>query len=231
VNDVYKRYLVKDGSTRHYVGISYGATFVLLVLGIGLGLKAESINQVTQIIVNGLWGGYAAPNVLKWYWWRFNGHGYFWGMLAGMVVAACQPLLAPDWHTLAWSPVVVAAATAASVLASLLTRPDDAGTLESFYRNVRPWGFWGPVHARIVSAEPGFEKNRDFWRDSLNVLVAIVWQFQLVTIPLFLILQRWQSLWICVAILVVTTLLLKRGWYDRLERGDEPPSSPVEAGG
>ncbi len=35
-------------------------------------------------ITAALWGGYAAPNILKWHWWRLNGYGYFWGMVAGI---------------------------------------------------------------------------------------------------------------------------------------------------
>lgn len=31
------------------------------------------------------WGGYMVVNVLKWFWWCFNGYGYFWGMMVGMV--------------------------------------------------------------------------------------------------------------------------------------------------
>ena len=41
-----------------------------------------------------LGGGYTAANVLKWHWWRFNGYGYFWGMLAGMLAGRdCFPTL------------------------------------------------------------------------------------------------------------------------------------------
>ncbi len=42
-------------------------------------------------IVSGLWGGYTASNVLKWYWWRFNGYGYFWGMVAGIAASLTIP--------------------------------------------------------------------------------------------------------------------------------------------
>jgi len=218
VNDVYKRYLVKRQSDRHYVFASYAATLVVLIVGVSLGLVADSINQVTQIIVNGLWGGYAAANVLKWYWWRFNGYGYFWGMLVGMLVAASQPAFAPEWHPLWWTPVVMAAGTVASVLGSLLTPADDEETLKSFYRSVRPWGLWGHIHELVVRDDPSFQKNRDFWRDLSNIAVAIVWQFQLVLVPLFLVFQRWQALWIGMAVFVVTSIYLKHRWYDRLER-------------
>ena len=32
---------------------------------------------------SGLYGGYIAANCLKWYWWRFNANGFFWGMASG----------------------------------------------------------------------------------------------------------------------------------------------------
>ena len=56
-----------------------------------LGIFAEDVNSLLQWIVSGLYGGYVASNLLKWYWWRFNGHGYFWGMLAGLVPALIFP--------------------------------------------------------------------------------------------------------------------------------------------
>ena len=65
VNDLYKRYMKKDGTPRHYVAVSWAAQIVILVVGIFFGYQAASINSVTQWIVNGLWGGYTAPkNVL-----------------------------------------------------------------------------------------------------------------------------------------------------------------------
>jgi SSS family solute:Na+ symporter len=39
------------------------------------------------------YGGYTAANLLKWYWWRFNSYGYFWGMVAGIVAALGLPWL------------------------------------------------------------------------------------------------------------------------------------------
>ena len=42
-------------------------------------------------IVGALYGGYVMANVLKWYWWRFNGYGYFWGMMTGIISAMIVP--------------------------------------------------------------------------------------------------------------------------------------------
>jgi len=31
----------------------------------------------------------------EWYWWRFNGYGYFWGMVTGIASALVMPKLVP----------------------------------------------------------------------------------------------------------------------------------------
>jgi SSS family solute:Na+ symporter len=149
-------------------------------------------------------------------------------MLVGMLVAAAQPAFAPEWHPLWWTPVVMAAGTVASVLGSLLTPADDEATLKSFYRSVRPWGFWDHIHDLVLRDDPSFQKNRGFWSDMSNVAVAIVWQFQLVLIPLFLIFQRWQGLWIGIAVFVAASIYLKYRWYDRLKADASPPAGGIE---
>jgi len=68
------------------VRLSYLSSFVVVLIGVLLGWYVTSVNNVVIWIVTALWGGYTASNVLKWYWWRFNGYGYFWGM-----VAECLP--------------------------------------------------------------------------------------------------------------------------------------------
>ncbi len=232
INDVYKRYVSPDRTTRHYVYASYVGTAVILVVGISFGMIAESVNQVTQWLVNALFGGYAAPNVLKWYWWRFNAQGYFWGMLAGVAAALVHtmmgdsvPLLA---HPLAFFPVILAASTAGSVIGSLTTQPDDREVLKAFYRTVRPWGYWGPIAEEVVREDPSFVPNRGFRRDAANCVVAIVWQFQLVTVPVFLVFQQWLPMIVCLGILVATSVWLKLLWYDQLDRSDEVPATPPE---
>ena len=56
----------------------------VLIVGILFGLVTTNIVDVMMWIVGALYGGYVMANVLKWYWWRFNGYGYFWGMMAGI---------------------------------------------------------------------------------------------------------------------------------------------------
>ena len=71
--------------------LSYLSSFLVVVIGVLIGWYVTSVNSVVIWIVSGLWGGYTASNVLKWYWWRFNGYGYFWGMVTGITSALAVP--------------------------------------------------------------------------------------------------------------------------------------------
>jgi Na+/proline symporter len=217
VNDLYKRYIKRDAAPRHYIGVSYVAQIAILALGIFFGFQAASINQVTQWIVNGLWGGYTAPNLLKWHWWRFNGFGYFWGMLAGIAAALAVPKLFPNLSPLAGFAPIFLISIVASILGSLASDPEPDAVLIRFYRQVRPWGLWGPVLRKVRAEEPSFQSNRNATRDAFNVGVGIAAQMTLVTMPLYMILRDWKGFWISILVLAVTTAVLKKTWYDRLE--------------
>jgi SSS family solute:Na+ symporter len=91
VNDIYKRYINPNASPRTYMRLSYLASFAVVVIGVSIGWFVSSVNSVVLWIVSGLWGGYTASNFLKWYWWRFNGYGYFWGMLTGISASLTLP--------------------------------------------------------------------------------------------------------------------------------------------
>jgi len=89
--------------------------------------------------------------------------------------------------------------------------------LKSFYRNVRPWGFWKPVYEKLAQEDPSVEPNRNAARDLLNCLVGIPWQLTLVTIPLYVIFRDLRGTLISLAVLISASIFLKKFWYDRLE--------------
>jgi solute:Na+ symporter, SSS family len=217
VNDLYKRYIKKAATQKHYVAVSWIAQILILVVGIFFGYQAASINQVTQWIVNGLWGGYTAPNILKWHWWRFNGFGYFWGMLAGIAGALALPKVAPDMHPLEAFPFIFGLSLIASVVGSLLSDCEPDEVLMRFYKSVRPWGFWGPIRDKVMAEDSSFLPNKSAKRDAMNVVVGIVWQMTFVTIPLYMILRDMKGLWISLGLLAVTSWILKKTWLDHVE--------------
>ena len=217
VNDIYKKYINPNGRDKQYLVASYAASILLVLLGVLFGLLPNSINAITEWIVFGLAGGYTAPNILRWHWWRFNGYGYFWGMMSGVVFAITFGQFFPDISAVNSFPLILAVSAIISVVTSLLTKPDDEATLIRFYKQVRPWGFWHPIYRKAIIDDPQLRKNTQAARDLSNVAIGVVWQTSLRLIPVFLIVFQLTSMWVAVALVIITTFLLKRNWYDKLE--------------
>ena len=55
-----------------------------------------------------------------------------------------------------------------------------------------------------------------------NCGVAMVWQIPLWAIPIYVVFRSWKALWISILVLVVTSLILKFNWLDKLEDDPEP---------
>jgi Na+/proline symporter len=231
VNDIYKRYINPSASPRTYVRLSYLASLAVVVIGVLIGWNVPSVNVVVLWIVSGLWGGYIASNVLKWYWWRFNGYGYFWGMVTGI---ASSVLLMPDvmgkipamkslldrvpfnLEVTVTFPLVLGFSLIGCLLGTFLTRPEDDAVLKDFYRRVRPWGFWGPVLKMVLAEDPGFKRNEDFLRDMFNIAVGIVWQIALVALPLYIVIKEFQRAAFTLVVVLGTSAILKFTWFDHL---------------
>jgi solute:Na+ symporter, SSS family len=226
VNDIYRKYLRPDADQRTLVRMSTLSSVAVVVIGTGLGFFIGSLNEIVGWIVSALYGGYTASNLLKWYWWRFNAYGYFWGMVAGIAGSMIVPLLMRGVPPIYGFPVILALSLAGCIAGTLMTPPDDEAVLENFYLRVRPWGFWKPVHDRLALTRPGLLANTAFKRDMFNVVVGIVWQTALTAIGIFIVLRDVRGLAISVGLVLVTAGVLKRTWYDRLE--DYPRDLRVE---
>ncbi len=242
VNDIYKRFINPNASPRTYVRLSYLSSLLVVVIGVLIGWYVTSVNDVVVWIGAGLWGGYTASNVLKWYWWRFNGYGYFWGMVIGISASLTIP------PTLDRIPALQAFAHARSLnvgiplgfalvfgvsligclAGTLLTEPEDDAVLKEFYRRVRPWGFWGPILKKVVEEDPSFQRNRDFWRDMFNVVVGISWQVALVALPIYIVIQSYRRAAIAAAVVAATSVILKFTWYDHLRKQEVEMAANAE---
>jgi uncharacterized membrane protein YeaQ/YmgE (transglycosylase-associated protein family) len=219
---------------------SYVASLLVVVGGCAAGVFMSNVKTAVDWIVSGLWVGYAAANILKWHWWRLNGFGYFWGMIVGIVGADLMVAYAPlkDWlaRPTIWLislftdtqsanfngeliafPALFLISLLATVAGSLLTAPESEEVLVNFYRRTRPWGWWGPIRTAAMREDPSFQPNRDFGWDVFNVLVGIIWQTSFVALPIYVVIHYWNEAAICLAIIAVTSAILKRTWYNRLE--------------
>jgi solute:Na+ symporter, SSS family len=233
VNDLYKRYLQKNKTDKHYVSVGKWVSFAVVIIGILIGTQIKSLNAVILFVVGAFYGAYAAPNMLKWIWWRFNGYGYFIGMMCGMIAAMNGTVVVkyitshfiPSLNELANTQAVnlmafvfiFVVSIVSCVLGSLLTQPVENSISKAFYAKTRPWGFWNPIIQLVKKDNHNFVENRNFKRDGINVLVGIAWQMSMVVMPLYVAFRQWNEALIGIAILVGTSLFLKFNWYDKLE--------------
>jgi Na+/proline symporter len=223
VNDIYKRFINPNAGGKKEVFLSRVVSLVFLAIGIVFGLLTNRITDVMMWLVGSLYSGFVVANVLKWYWWRFNGYGYFWGMVAGIGGAMIVPpvgeaIVGHTFNMLYTFPVLFVVSLLGCLLGTYFSKPESDEVLKSFYKTVNPWGWWGPIREKVVAEDPTFIPNRGAARDLTNVAVGIVWQLCLVTLPIYLVLHKWTIALGILVLLVVTSAFMKINWYNRLEK-------------
>ncbi|MBK6937864.1 MAG: Na+:solute symporter [Chitinophagaceae bacterium] len=226
VNDIYLKYVNPKASNKKIISMNYLTGVVVVAIGVFFGFLAKDVNEILQWIVGGLYGGYVASNVLKWYWWRFNANGFFWGMTAGVAGALIMPY-AISWGIshgyitqslpLYWWPVLFVLSVAGCLIGTYTAPPTETETLKKFYKTVRPWGFWKPVHEMVVKDDPSFEPNKRFKLDMFNVVLGIIAQLCMTLLPMYIVLSMHLPLIVTIAILTVIVIILKKTWWNKLE--------------
>lgn len=216
VNDIYLKYVNPGAPTKKIISMNYVVGIIVVAAGICFGFLAKDVNDILQWIVGGLYGGYVAANCLKWYWWRFNANGFFWGMAMGIGAALLMPYVTTGLP-LYWWPLLFVLSLIGCIAGTYAAPPTDTEVLKSFYKNVRPWGFWQPIHNMVVADDPSFNANKNFKLDMFNVALGIVAQLCLTIFPMYLITGMYLQLAVDVAILAIIALILKRTWWNRLE--------------
>ncbi|WP_289023627.1 sodium:solute symporter family protein [uncultured Salegentibacter sp.] len=233
VNDIYKKYFKPKATDRHYIKASHITSMLVVLLGVIMGFFADSINSITLWITSALYGGYVAANFLKWVWWRFNGWGYFWGMLSGLLIATTQFFMdqnkanfVPDSFlyeiahvpAIYLFPAIFLFSLLGSFLGTYFTAPTSMDTLKSFYKNVRPWGLWKPVLKELQAENAKIKGNKDFGIDMLNCLVGIIWQSTMILMPIFFVVRDYPKMGASFLVFLLSSLILKFTWLDKIRK-------------
>ncbi|MBK8090297.1 MAG: Na+:solute symporter [Chitinophagaceae bacterium] len=217
VNDIYLKYVNPHASTRKIMGMNYFTGIIVVAVGVTLGFFAKDVNSILQWIVSGLYGGYIAANVLKWYWWRFNANGFYYGMLTGIAGALVFSRFFNGVEFLYYFPLLFALSIAGCLIGTYTAPATEVEILKKFYSTVRPWGFWKPIHELVIKDNPSFEPNKRFKLDMFNVVIGIVAQCCLTILPMYIVLWLKLPLLITVVILIVIGFILKKTWWNKLE--------------
>jgi len=142
INDLYRRFIVRDASERHYVLASRLAVLLTVILSIIATAFMNQISGAWQFLMM-LGAGTGLVYMLRWYWWRINA----WSEVSAMAAALITSLalrLTIDTSTaegFALNLILTTLITTVVWIAvTFLTRPEPEETLTAFYRRARPAG-------------------------------------------------------------------------------------------
>jgi Na+/proline symporter len=174
VNDLYKRFIKRDGTERHYVRVSKLVTVLLVIASGYTATQLSSIGQGWGIVLN-IGFGTGAVYILRWYWWRINA----WSEISAMAVAAATTFALRSISFTGNSAVVYAKSalitglvtTMAWLIATFITKPETRETLVKFYKRVHPTVYgWRP----IASLVPEMPAVRDVSRNAFDWLMGVI---------------------------------------------------------
>jgi len=160
-NDLYRRFVNRDASDRHYVAVSRLMTVVALILAAVVTLFMTSVGEAWKYMLT-LTAGVGLVMILRWYWWRINAWSEISALAASAIVGSwcyLSGIVAGDDPnaTAKRLLITVAATTVVWLVVTFATKPETEATLTRFYERVRPAGSgWDPI-ARLV---PGGSEDR-----------------------------------------------------------------------
>ena len=97
-------------------------------------------------------------------------------------------------------------------------------TLKSFYKSVRPWGWWQPVYQELIEEDESIKKNSDFWNDMLNCAIGIVWQSSMIVLPIYFVIRDYPKTIIALTVFIITSIILKFTWLDKIRKIKNQPA-------
>jgi solute:Na+ symporter, SSS family len=167
INDLYRRFIYRDKSEKHYVLVSRLATVFILLISLVVTANLQRITAAWEFIITAS-GGIGMVLILRWYWWRINAWSEISALIAPFVFYALilwwSSTLPPDAPIQAYLVFpytlfyIVAMTTVIWLAVTFMTKPVDEKVLVSFYERVKPGGrLWKPISDKMPHVKPQFK--------------------------------------------------------------------------
>lgn len=215
VNDVYRKYLRPNAKTKELIRASWATVLALVGFGLLMANNVDSIEDIWGWLMLSLAGAFFVPNLLRLYWWRFNGTGTAVGSLVGMTAAIVQRWLFPDLSELLLLGYSLTAGMVGGIIATFCDKPTDPEVLKNFYMKTRPFGIWGHLKRQLSEDERKKVGDEHFY-DLLSVPFALVWQVTMFLAPMLLVIHHWQGFTVTLVLWLIGGAGLYGFWYRRL---------------
>ncbi|MFN2371777.1 MAG: sodium:solute symporter family protein [Candidatus Krumholzibacteriia bacterium] len=166
VNDLWRRFLRPGASEREAVLVAKICVVGMMACAVWVAFALTSIGRA-WLFVWAMGAGIGPVLILRWFWWRVNAWSEIAALAASVILAvgfeAAAAVQSGDGYVLFATPLrvggvelathhkallLVPVSLAAWLTVTFATRPVTPERLDSFYRRVRPGGWWGPVARR-----------------------------------------------------------------------------------
>jgi len=192
VNDLYRKYFRPKAQTKELIRASWATVALLVVGGVLFAQNAESIEDIWGWLMMGLGGAFLVPNLLRLYWWRFNGMGTAVGSLVGMTAAIVQRIIWPEMNEFMQLGYSLVAGMVGGVIATFCDKPTDPEVLKEFYMKTRPFGIWGHLK-RQLSEEDQKKVTKEHITDLAAIPFALTWQVTMFLAPMLFVVHNWKG--------------------------------------
>lgn len=157
-SDIYRRFIRRSASEKHYVAVSRWATMIVMLLAMAGAYAMTNVGDAWKYLF-GLTAGVGLVMILRWFWWRVNAWSEISALAAsalvsnGLLLANVFPATDPNATAKALL-VTVVITTAVWLSVTFATPPEPVETLERFYTRVRPSPVgWAPIARRVPVAQ------------------------------------------------------------------------------
>ncbi|MDQ7048965.1 MAG: sodium:solute symporter family protein [Enterobacterales bacterium] len=150
VNDIYKRFMVKEASNKHYILVSRISMALLLLIAVIISKNLDSVAGAWKFLLT-FASGAGLTWIIRWFWWRANAWTEFSGMIASGVSASFIHYYYPDWLYSEKLVVTVSISTFTWLIVTFLTKPVSEKKLIEFVHLVRPGYFgWKSIYQKPI---------------------------------------------------------------------------------
>ena len=217
VKDLYQTYLRPNASQKDLILQSRLASLVIVLLALLFSLTISNINEIWGWITMGIGAGMFIPQVIRWYWWRFNGYGFAIGTAVGMIAAVLTKTFGGPIAEYNSFLIASGSSLLGCILGTYLTPPTESAVLSNFYKVTRPFGFWGSVRTELPTDVLN-QINEENRRDIIAIFFAVPWQVVLFLTGMMIVMKQWSNVFNLFGLLVVLSAGLYWFWYRHLSK-------------
>ena len=215
VKDLYHTYLNPQASEKDLMIQARLSSVGIVVLALLFSLTISNINEIWGWITMGIGAGMFIPQVIRWYWWRFNGYGFAIGTAVGVTAAVLTKAFASPIPEYTSFLIASGSSLAGCILGTLLTPATENSVLENFYKVTRPFGFWSHIRGSLPEAVQS-KVNQENRRDIIATFFAVPWQVVLFLTGIMIVMKQWSNAMNLFAILVILSAGLYWFWFRHL---------------